>query len=287
MVYSQVSNYPILNSSSSLNSPLNNSREVSPTLISNSSKIFRRHSSLPRSEFDLTPSKKGKLSPSGKAISNSNILHNYNTNNNTNSTRSNSISSFSANALSTAASSTSSTTTANANTNPNNNLPPLSSASTLHSNRSSPPNQTNDSFAYLNSLKRVSTSSNSSAISAMLITNSSNSNLSTPNNTSINSKLEKEYDNLIKNYNKSNLINEELNNKIKIYEKQLEERTNILNELQKTVIDQLEPALEATEKELEIRDARFAKYKSRTEEQIKELLENIELLNTVSKKNEN
>ena len=252
---------PILNSSSSLNSPLNNSREVSPTLISNSSKIFRRHSSLPRSEFDLTPSKKGKLSPSGKAISNSNILHNYNTNNNTNSTRSNSISSFSANALGTAASSASSTTTANANTNSNNNLPPLSSASTLHSNRSSPPNPTNDSFAYLNNLKRVSTSSNSSAISAMLITNSSNSNLSTPNNTSINSKLEKEYDNLIKNYNKSNLINEELNNKIKIYEKQLEERTNILNELNKTVIDLLAREMEPTEKELEITQARVAKYK--------------------------
>ncbi|KAH3663568.1 hypothetical protein OGAPHI_004969 [Ogataea philodendri] len=78
---------------------------------------------------------------------------------------------------------------------------------------------------------------------------------------------------------------QELSEQNRLYKQQLAERTRILEDFQETV-GTFEALLTENQNELKMKDARFERYKSNTDTQIKELIEAVETLEQQAQENE-
>ncbi|KAG7889008.1 hypothetical protein KL936_003395 [Ogataea polymorpha] len=77
----------------------------------------------------------------------------------------------------------------------------------------------------------------------------------------------------------------ELTEQNRLYKQQLQERNRILEELQ-TTVDTFEAILTENQNELKMKDARFERFKTNTDTQIKELIEAVETLEQQAQENE-
>ncbi|KAG7828653.1 hypothetical protein KL920_003149 [Ogataea angusta] len=77
----------------------------------------------------------------------------------------------------------------------------------------------------------------------------------------------------------------ELTEQNRLYKQQLQERNRILEELQ-TTVDTFEAILTENQNELKMKDARFERFKTNTDTQIKELIEAVETLEQQATENE-
>lgn len=84
--------------------------------------------------------------------------------------------------------------------------------------------------------------------------------------------------------NEMDARDQEYNEMVTAYETKLAERNKILHELQVTV-ENFEPLMNESEKQMLAKEERFAKYKENTEKQMKELIDAIELLEKQSDNN--